>query len=146
MRQYFTLDEAEALLPEVAKQMRAAIQAKEAFVLAEGEWRRELMRISLAGGARVNQAELGRRRSQRDLSAKRLKDAIEKIHSYGCEVKDLDLGLIDFLTLYRGREVYLCWKLGESGIEYWHGLDEGFRGRKPIDEDFRKNHRGMPRV
>ena len=54
----------------------------------------------------------------------------------GCLIKDLDIGLIDFPTTYRGEEVYLCWKLGEPGIEYWHGVDEGFRGRKPIDQDF----------
>ena len=57
-------------------------------------------------------------------------------------VKDLDVGLIDFPTLYRGEEVYLCWKLGETGIQYWHGIDEGFRGRKKIDRDFLDNHKG----
>jgi hypothetical protein len=54
-------------------------------------------------------------------------------------VKDLDIGLIDFPTLFRGREVYLCWRMGETGIRYWHG-EEGFRGRKEIDRDFLDNH------
>jgi hypothetical protein len=49
---------------------------------------------------------------------------------------------VDFPTLFRGVEVYLCWKLGESGIEFWHGVDEGFRGRKPIDQDFLDHHEG----
>jgi hypothetical protein len=57
-------------------------------------------------------------------------------------VKDLDIGLIDFPTLFHGVEVYLCWKLDEPAIEFWHGVDEGFRGRKAIDRDFRDNHRG----
>jgi hypothetical protein len=55
-------------------------------------------------------------------------------------VKDLDTGLLDFPTLYQGREVYLCWRLGESQINYWHGVDEGFAGRKAIDDDFLANH------
>ena len=59
----------------------------------------------------------------------------------GAQIKDLDIGLIDFLTMYRGREVLLCWKLGEEGIGYWHGTEEGFRGRKPIDDEFREHRR-----
>jgi hypothetical protein len=57
-------------------------------------------------------------------------------------VKDLDIGLVDFPTTFNGVEVYLCWKLGEPGIEFWHGVEEGFRGRKPIDREFLENHRG----
>lgn len=60
----------------------------------------------------------------------------------GCEIKDLNSGVLDFRTLYKGEEVYLCWELGESGISHWHGLQEGFAGRKPVDEEFRRNHRG----
>jgi hypothetical protein len=67
---------------------------------------------------------------------------MDSIQEIGCLVKDLDIGLLDFPTLYRGREVYLCWRLGEQRIEHWHGVDEGFRGRKPVDDDFRENHRG----
>jgi len=49
---------------------------------------------------------------------------------------------VDFPTLLRGDEVYLCWRLGEPCIGFWHGVDEGFRGRKPVDRDFLDNHRG----
>ncbi len=55
-------------------------------------------------------------------------------------MKDLDIGLVDFPTLFQGEEVYLCWKLGEAGIRFWHGIDEGFRGRKPIDAEFLEHH------
>jgi hypothetical protein len=81
-------------------------------------------------------------RSRRDASAAMLKGAIEAVQETGCLIKDLDIGLVDFPTLHKGVEVYLCWKLGEPAIEFWHGVDEGFRGRKPIDEDFLQNHRG----
>ena len=67
---------------------------------------------------------------------------MERINNWGVQVKDLDTGLIDFPTLYKGREVLLCWKLGEERIAYWHGVEEGFRGRKAIDDEFREEHRG----
>jgi len=57
-------------------------------------------------------------------------------------VKDLDIGLVDFPTLFRGAEVYLCWRLGEPAIQFWHGVDEGFAKRKAIDQDFRDHHNG----
>jgi len=66
------------------------------------------------------------------------------VQEIGCLIKDIDVGLVDFPTSLRGVEVYLCWKLGESGISFWHGVDEGFRGRKPIDKDFLDNHQGDP--
>ena len=61
---------------------------------------------------------------------------MEKLQDLGCLVKDLDIGLVDFPTLFRGQEVYLCWKVGEPSIEFWHGMNEGFGGRKAIDRDF----------
>ena len=59
---------------------------------------------------------------------------MNKIQETGCVVKDLDEGLVDFPSLIEGEEVYLCWKLGEEHIDFWHGVDEGFAGRKPLDE------------
>jgi hypothetical protein len=67
---------------------------------------------------------------------------VEEVQEMGCLVKDLDMGLVDFPTTFRGEEVYLCWKLGEEEIAFWHGVDEGFRGRKAIDRDFRAHHQG----
>jgi hypothetical protein len=81
-------------------------------------------------------------KNRRESSALRLKDVLEKIQEFGCLVKDLDIGLIDFPTLLNGEEVYLCWKLGESGIQFWHGVQEGFRGRKAIDHEFIAQHQG----
>ena len=63
-----------------------------------------------------------------------------QISSNDDDIKDLEIGLIDFPTLFRGQEVYLCWKLGEDKIRFWHGIHEGFRGRKAIDQDFLDNH------
>ncbi len=59
---------------------------------------------------------------------------INRIEAYGCVVKDIDLGLLDFPALREGRPIYLCWKVGESTLRHWHGTDEGFRSRKPLDQ------------
>ena len=58
---------------------------------------------------------------------------INRIEAHGCVVKDLDLGLLDFPALRDGRPVYLCWKAGESALTHWHGTDESFVDRKPLD-------------
>ena len=58
---------------------------------------------------------------------------INRIEAYGCLVKDLDLGLLDFPSMRDGRAVYLCWKAGEERITHWHGMDEGFLARRPLE-------------
>jgi hypothetical protein len=58
---------------------------------------------------------------------------INRIEAYGCLVKDIDLGLVDFPSMRDGRAVYLCWKAGEARITHWHGMDEGFADRKALE-------------
>jgi hypothetical protein len=142
MTRYFTLHQAERLLPDVERFIREAIGLKEEYQQAETELRSEMQRVTMLGGVDLNRAAFAELRARREASAERLKATIEEIHEIGCLVKDLDTGLIDFPTLFRGEEVYLCWKLGETGIAFWHGIEEGFRGRKAIDSEFLKNHRG----
>jgi hypothetical protein len=142
MPRYFTLQQAEKLLPEVGSAIRDAIHQKSVYQQAEEEWQGFSTRVTLMGGMRVDHSEVMGLKQRRESAARRLKDAVEKIQDYGCVVKDLDIGLIDFPTLFHGEEVYLCWKLGESGIEFWHGVHEGFRGRKAIDAEFLAEHRG----
>ena len=57
---------------------------------------------------------------------------IASVHT-GCIIKDLDVGLLDFPSVIDNEEVYLCWKLGEDRIRFYHRQDEGFAGRKPLD-------------
>ena len=142
MARRFTLEEAESLLPEIEDSLREAVSLKSEFELAEGELQSINRRVMMLGGMLIDRNEIHRLKQQRDRSAEGLKAAIEKIQEFGCIIKDLDIGLVDFTTLFRGEEVYLCWKLGESGISFWHGTHEGFAGRKPIDEEFRTLHRG----
>ena len=101
-------------------------------------------KVMLQGGMIVDRERARAVRQRRDDSLEQLKATVEKIHETGCVVKDLDKGLVDFPTLFRGEEVYLCWKMDEPAIQFWHGMQEGFAGRKQIDQEFRDNHRGDP--
>ena len=140
MSRYFTLAEAERMLPEVDKALRDALFHRSEYQSADAELKRTEQRIRVAGGARVDPSAFLATRARRDTSAAALKEIFERIEELGVLVKDLDIGLIDFLTLYHGREVCLCWKLGEDRIRFWHGTEEGFRGRKAIDDEFLENH------
>ena len=140
MARYFTLAKAEAALPEVEKALHDALFLKSDYESAGRELDGIHQQIYLAGGMRVDSGKVLAIRARKDTAAAALKERFEEIERIGCLIKDLETGLIDFPTFYRGTEVYLCWRFGEDRIEYWHGVDEGFRGRKAIDEDFRTNH------
>lgn len=141
MSRYFTLQQAARLLPQVERAIREAADSKAEHARLESEFHSELQRIMMLGGVDLNRAALIEKRQRRDCCAVRLKKALDAIEDIGCLVKDLDIGLVDFPTLFRGEEVYLCWKLGETSIGFWHGVSEGFRGRKPIDQYFIDHHK-----
>ena len=138
----FTLEEAESLLPDIEKAMREVVSAKSEFEQAQNELQAVTQRVMMLGGVLVDRQAIHLIKLRRDSSAERLKAAVRQIQETGCIIKDLDLGLIDFPTLFRGEEVYLCWRMDESDIDHWHGVNEGFGGRKPIDKHFLDNHRG----
>ncbi|HTM49518.1 MAG TPA: DUF2203 domain-containing protein [Bryobacteraceae bacterium] len=142
MSRRFTLTEAESLLPEIEIILREAVALKAQYLEAEQGIQAQTQRVAMQGGVIVDRAAVLEKRAGRDRLGEDLKSAVERLQEFGCVIKDLDIGLVDFVTLFRGREVYLCWRLGESGIRYWHGMEEGFAGRKPIDQDFLENHEG----
>ena len=142
MPQYFTRAQAEQLLPRIEQTIREGLVLKADFQEADQILKSAARAVSMSGGMNVNRERLLAARQQRDTSATKLQAALEFIHSQGCQVKDLDIGLLDFPTLYHGREVYLCWKLGEERIDFWHEVDAGYRGRRPIDAEFLENHTG----
>lgn len=142
MTRYFTLAEALDLLPVVEPYLRDAVSSKTLMDEAENGLRDLHRKVAMLGGASLNPAENVALRKRRDDAALRVKAACDTITEFGVQIKDLDVGLIDFPTLYRGNEVLLCFRLGEETIRFWHGADEGFRGRKPIDKDFVDGHRG----
>jgi len=144
MSRRFTLAEAQSLIPEVEQTLRSAISLKATYEQAEAKLGHIAHRITASGGLLVDRSKLLETKQMRDYTAGQLRQSMETIQRTGCLVKDLDTGLIDFPCLFRGQEVYLCWRLGEPEIGYWHGVEEGFGGRKPIDDDFIANHRGDP--
>ena len=141
MAKRFTLPEAQRLIPLVDRLLQEAIRLKPDFDKAGAELAKMKERIHMMGGSVVDRPPFVEVKERRDRASKGLRKAIQELIDLGVELKDLDSGLVDFPTLFRGREVYLCWKIGETAIEFWHG-EEGFRGRKPIDQDFLDNHQG----
>jgi hypothetical protein len=142
MPRFFTLTEARAALPVVGRSLREAVQAKAHYLEAEKTIHDLGQRIMMLGGVNVDTAVAEAWKTQYDSNAQTLKTVMERIEDLGVLVKDLDIGLVDFPTLFRGEEVYLCWRMDESDIDHWHGVNEGFSGRRPIDKHFVDNHRG----
>lgn len=134
----FTLDEAHSLLPVLESLLRTAIEAKKIVDEAETEQQALQHRIFLSGGMSLNIVPLARRKAECAKAELRMKDALAEIDSTGVQVKDLDIGLLDFPCEVEGQTILLCWKLGEKAITHWHGVQEGFAGRKPIDERIAK--------
>ncbi len=142
MPRFFTLEQAQELLPRVQTLLEQAIDGKASFQSAEAWTNQFIRRVMTLGGLVVNREPFIMNRDMQARSAERLKSAVEEVQGLGVLIKDLDAGLIDFPTLYHDNEVYLCWRLGEDDIEFWHGVNDGFAGRKEIDREFVENHRG----
>ena len=134
----FTLLEAQRLLPVLSSLLKRAIEGKQLIEQIEKEFQDLNHRILLSGGLFVNVPQMARRRAEKDKAMNDIKDALAEIEAIGVQVKDLDIGLLDFPCIVDDQIVLLCWKLGEEKIQYWHGVEEGFRGRKPIDDRIAK--------
>jgi hypothetical protein len=131
---YFDRREAEELLPTITPWLEEARDEKQKIEEFKTELTQVASRIMVFGGIFPPLADLLRKKSKHDEAAGRLVEIINRIQEAGVLVKDLDIGLVDFPSLVDGEEIYLCWKLGEDHIAFWHGVDEGFAGRKPLDE------------
>jgi hypothetical protein len=130
----FTLDEAQTLLPVLSSLLKRSIDGKQLIEQVDKEAQDLNHRILLSGGLCVNVPQVARRKAERDKAMNDTKDALAEIEAIGVQVKDLDIGLLDFPCIVNDQIVLLCWKLGEEKIQFWHGVEEGFRGRKPIDD------------
>jgi len=130
MARYFTVAEANSLLPRL-RQWLTRMQAKKRRLDQVREKLVELA-IKAAGNGRLVEKELNAAEQEAGRLAGEIDKWMERISALGCEVKDLDRGLIDFLARRQGREVYLCWQLGEEEVAFWHELQAGFAGRQPL--------------
>ena len=127
----FTLEEANALLEEIRPLAQELVDHRRALAEARSARRRIAAQVAGNGGGIDPRAaaELDERVAE---ELKGLARCVNAIHGLGAIVKDPDEGLVDFPALRGGENVYLCWRLGEDRIEFWHGVDEGFAGRKPL--------------
>ena len=140
----FTLEEAQALLPVVESLLERAISAKEEAERLGGEIQALRQRIFMSGGMTIDVAGVARNRTEAEAQVQRAKDALAEMDAIGVQVKDLDTGLLDFPCRIDGDVVLLCWRRGETRIDYWHTVDAGFRGRQPLDERFGRGWRERP--
>ncbi len=129
----FTLIEAERTLREVEPLLVSAVDCRKKLAESEEKLGQITSRIMMMGGILVNTELTSRLREEREQLATTIREALEGIEATGCLVKDLDTGLLDFPARIGGEEVYLCWRLGEGRIRFYHRQDEGFSGRKPLD-------------
>jgi len=130
----FTLEEAQMLLPILESLLKQAINGKKLIEDVDAELQETAHRVFLNGGTMLNVIHLARRKAEREKAIRKVKDALAEIDATGVQVKDLDIGLLDFPCKVESETVLLCWKQGEPSITHWHGTEEGFAGRKPIDQ------------
>lgn len=130
MPQTFTVQEAEALLPQLKPLVTRMQELKARYdqILEPATVQSEKVKGNgnpASAGATVD-------RDAVQSITNEINAVVEEIRSHGCEVKDLNLGLLDFPTIMEGREVYLCWKAGEPRIEWWHELHTGYASRQRL--------------
>ncbi len=135
----FTLEEANATIPYVRRIV-------EDIVAEYQTWRDCIFRYEVI--AAESKADEGETEGQEQLRvevddiAKRISAFIDEVTQVGCVFKGLDGGLVDFQARREGRDIYLCWRLEEPEIGYWHELEAGFAGRQPVTPDFRTDEVG----
>jgi hypothetical protein len=131
---YFTPSEANELLAEVRPLAESLVERRNGMRLAAERRARLTARIAGNGGD-LDPQEPGELDEQFERESQAVARAVEGLQRLGLLVKDLDRGLVDFPALHNGEEVLLCWQVGEDEVAYWHGVDEGFAGRKPLPFD-----------
>jgi hypothetical protein len=129
----FTLTEAERARKEIEPFLVEAMDCRKKLAGLETDLSAVSARIMMMGGVIVPYEKLATLRVEHQQLAESLKTALNRILETGCLIKDLEVGLLDFPALINNEEVYLCWRLGEDRIRFYHRQDEGFAGRKPLD-------------
>jgi len=129
---HFTPQEANEALERVRPVAESLVAHRRSFTVAAARRARLLQRISGNGGD-FDPQEPSELDEQLEREAEAVARAVDELQRLGVLVKDLDRGLVDFPALRDGEEVLLCWQVGEDEVAHWHGLEEGFAGRKPLD-------------
>jgi hypothetical protein len=130
---YFTLEEANAALGELRPVAEQMVAKRRELVDAQGR-RAALGAQVVTNGGDLTPSDFADADDELESAASDLARCVERIQAAGVLVKDLDRGLLDFPALRGDEEILLCWHVGEGDIAYWHGIEEGFAGRKPLGE------------
>jgi hypothetical protein len=131
----FSLSEAEQARRQVEPLLIEAMEGRRQAAEFDEKLSAIANRILTMGGITIDYNLAAHWRSEYNRLVTQVKDALDQIHATGCVVKDLESGLVDFPSVLKNEEVYLCWRLGEDRIRFYHRQDEGFSGRKPIDPE-----------
>ena len=131
---YFTIVAAEGLIPELSRLFRKIGRLKEKIssVHASKSIFPELIELTDEGAFQFYFQEEVKLNAEYHNVCHQFFKSINRLNDLGVVVKDLDEGLVDFFFNFEGRDVLLCWKLGERKIDHWHEIDTGFPGRKKI--------------
>jgi hypothetical protein len=131
---YFTVDEANALLAEVRPLAERMVEQVRALAALTG--RSEGAAAAIAGnGGGVGASAAAQAESEAAHAREEIVRCLRALDELGVQVKDVGTGLLDFPALRDGEPVLLCWRVGEDEIRYWHGMDDGFAGRKELPLD-----------
>lgn len=128
---YFTLEEANGLLEWLRGQLQGIAATREELARLQPQME-SLLRAARTNGHGETDARLGATRRAIDSAAERMARAAQEVQDRGILLRDAQRGLVDFPALREGREIFLCWLLGEGDVAYWHETDAGFAGRQPL--------------
>jgi len=130
MTRYYTVEEANLALPRL-RQWLPRLRARRQRLDVVQRKLSELAVKAAANGNLVEEEVLATQREAQRLAGE-VDKLIARINGLGCQIKDIEQGLVDFPALREGREVCLCWRLGEAEVAFWHELEAGFGGRQPL--------------
>lgn len=137
----FTVEEANQLLPQLTELIHQIQEKQRALLAKEVEIDTlELLHPPLEEGK--PSPEVAREMELYDGWVNEFYDLIDQVQELGCFLKDLEAGLVDFYTLHQGRVVYLCWKLGEERVGFWHEVGRGYAYRQPLSTEQEKESSG----
>lgn len=131
MARYFTVEEANALVPRLRPLLQEARDLKGQADAAQRELD-ELMPPAATNGHAQDPQALRLKGQDVSRLAHQIQRLTQAVEDLGCKVKDLEMGLVDFPSLRNGREVYLCWSVDDLAVAFWHDLQGGYRGRQPL--------------
>ena len=130
MATYYDLDAANGRIGELRPLLEGLVRDRDGIA----DTKRELEQLVESNGSDEHAAELARHRERIGATIREMETAVRTIDEWGITLRDIGTGLVDFPALVNGRPVWLCWKLGEDDIAWWHEMDAGIDGRKPLIE------------